>query len=213
MRESTFQAVSTIDPAIDTERMTLGEMLDYIKTRDFKMIEPFIRPGQDPTIYTVGEVPHEYWDSYVMAGSEAERPLRAFRCGLLSVRNLYSRDGVKSNWAPITNGKAHVMSDQDCARFSPAERQEIGEVIFSHSFLHPRIGADFLLPPMLADILGRQEFRLADASPTDAASNSGEPSSASTPHPEKTDKDSGTPGADDGSLTGATAAGTPSAGG
>lgn len=162
-------------------------MLDYVHNRDFATIEPHFKPGEKPTIFHVREVPHDLWESFVMGATDSERALRAFMCGVEKAENVYTRDGNTMTWTPALNGTRNVMSTEEAtSRFSPSERMEIGEVIFAHSFLAPRIEGGFRLPPLLGELLARRAFLHADASPSDAAPSSSQPSATTEPLPTET---------------------------
>jgi len=148
MRTPRFKVVCSFDPALDYESMTVSEMTDYLRNRDFSTIEPHLKSGERPTIYHVKQVPHTLWQSYVMAGTEGERPMRAFRCGVERVENLHQEDGPSVTWAARHNGRPHVMTDEELEKFAPSEAEEIGEVIYTHSFLPLRIVDCFRLPPI-----------------------------------------------------------------
>ena len=77
MQGNETKAVCTLDPAIDTERMTLEEMIAYIHTRDFSKIEPYLNHDKRPTIYYVAEIPQALMESFVLnTSNEAERHRR-----------------------------------------------------------------------------------------------------------------------------------------
>lgn len=215
MRPERFPTVCTLDPALDTDRMPWDVMAEFIRTRDLSKVEPFYKPGVDPTIYYVREVPHALWDTYVMAGTEAQQARRAFACGVERAKNVYQRDGVKLPDMKPTykhgSGQA-IMDDAEMAQFSHAEIKEIGEVVLAHSFLPLRIEGCFRLPDLLATLLvSRRAFLPADASPDSAAPSNGKPSGTEGPaiqSPAETGSDSATREGDGGAATDAPAEAT-----
>lgn len=193
-RAERFKVVSTLDEAIDTESMAIGDMLRYAEKRDVRMLEAHYFPGKRPTVFNVRSVPHALWETFVMAGGSNEdaRYRRAFQAGLESVENLLSDDSDTPglNWAPSKklNGNIVIVTDEECnQRFSPSVVLEIGEVIFKHSFLPRRIEVSWELPSLLVECLVRLPFRPAVQSPSTAgtATNSS-PSEASDPSTEST---------------------------
>ena len=166
MRQERFSVVSVLDPAIDTERMTASAMREYLESRDMRKLEPFLKPGSKPTRYHVREVPHELWETFVMGGgSESERYRRAFMCGVERIDELYQNDGTTiANWTPSTDALG-VMRPEAVVRVSAQEREEIGAVVWYHSFLARRIEGCFRLPPSSRDLLIERPFRHAAASP------------------------------------------------
>jgi hypothetical protein len=178
MRAEKFAVVSVLDPAIDTERMPAKSMAEYITTRDLKHVDPYLKPGELPTIYHVRAVPHSLWEQYVMAvDNQAERYRRCFMAGVERVQNIYQDDGPRiESWQPGKPGE--LMPEEMCVRFSPAEREEIGSVVWSHSFLPRRTAANFRLPPSSHAALIERTFRPAAANPSSPASDSEKASSA-----------------------------------
>ena len=163
MRAERFRVVSVLD---DELTMTMSERLAYATSRDFATVEGKKRPGGKPTIFHVREVPHGLWEEYVDApDAYPEKYKRAFMCGIEKVENVLQLDGIGlANWAPNTvNTRTNtvIMADDDLRLFSPAERQEIGSVIYMHSFLPRRIAATYLLPSTLREPLTSLELRLA----------------------------------------------------
>lgn len=178
MKDESQVVISVLDPAIDTESMTVDEMMKYAETRDVSKIR--IKAGAKPTRYHTREIRHDVMESYVMAaGTDAERYRRAFLCGVVKVENLLQRDGsILPDWTPTNIGKLAAMPDADAERFSAAERQEIGLVVFDRSFLAPRTVLAYRLPPTLPRFLGEREFRRADAIPQSPATSNEEASQA-----------------------------------
>jgi hypothetical protein len=179
MRQEKFAVVSVLDPAIETERMPAKEMAEYVTTREIGKLQAYLKPGALPTIYHVRSVPHTLWEAFVMAADgQSERYRRCFQAGVTKVENIYQDDGPRlDSWQPAKAGD--LMPDEMCVRFSPAEREEIGSVIWSHSFLARRIAANFRLPPSSHAALIERTFRRVDASPSLPESSSDEASSPS----------------------------------
>lgn len=189
MRAETLKVISVLDPAVDHAAMTEAEMVDYIKTRDIAKLK--IKPGQNPTVFTVRAVPHDLWESYVMAvEGDAERALRCFRVGVRKVENLYQDDGVSLENYEVGED---VMPAAKLERFAPSERHEIGKVVWDHSFLPRRIAPTYQLPLSSASILTSRDFRPAGASPNSPATSSdpqSSPSGSAPPQQPATGSDS-----------------------
>lgn len=209
MRAERFKVVSVLDEALDASHT---ERLRYAGTRDYDVIAHKMKPGGHPTIFHVREVPHGLWDEWVdAADSYSEKYKRAFMCGVELVENLSQRDGVAlSRWAPATRNERSnsvIMSDDDLRLFSPSERQEIGSVVYLHSFLPLRTTAVFLLPSSLQEPLVSLVVRLADVSPPAAAlMTNGAPLGDSTPSPAETETEREMADVDFGNPTAARAA-------
>lgn len=177
MRPNQFPVISVLDEAIDTESIQFDTMVQYYKTRDIKLLEQHVHPGQQPTRYLVRAVPHGLWESFVgAAGDNLEmRYRRAFMCGVISVANLRGDDGVSVlEWKPTRPVQGmqdtFIMTDDECnGRFAPSEVLEIGSVIYEHSFLPRRRKLTWPLPPMLFEQLANLTFRPAAPSQTTAS--------------------------------------------
>jgi hypothetical protein len=117
-------------------------------------------------IFHVREVPHGLWESFVRsAGDGPERYHRAFRAGVERVENLVQRDGTAiQSWAPAYRHPSMrdvvMLSEEEAnAMFSPSEREEIGSVVYHHSFLPLRIKCTFPLLPSLQEVLVTRTYR------------------------------------------------------
>jgi hypothetical protein len=170
MRDERFKVCSVMDDALD---MSAPEMVKYFESRDFSMLR--FHPGAKPMVFHVREVPHGLWESFVAAGAnERERYKLAFRAGITKVENLIQGDGVAvPSWEPtqrLPNQPDVVILSEDEANklFSPSEREEIGSVIYRHSFLPRRIKCSYQLPHSCLEPLGTRTFRPVDASPSTA---------------------------------------------
>lgn len=208
MRPERIEVICVHDPAIDTKSMTVEQMMEYAKTRDQKVLR--MVPGVAPTVFHCREVPQALWTSYIMGGgTEAELLERCFLAGVERVENLFGRDGVCiPDWQPPRDSEDR-MQRESLKRFAPAEVLEVGQAIWQHSFLPPRIAPTYRLPhTCLAALMGR-EFRPADASPSERDPNSAPVSHASASHPPQqteTDPDKPPHADSSGSPTDATAA-------
>lgn len=184
MADENFTLVSVLDPGIDTARMPASEMIAYIETRDEDKIRPYYKPGAYVTEYRCREVPHSLWERYVMAGeSEAERYRRAFQAGVMSVKNLLQRDGVFLPDVKELPRVGDVMADEAAGRFSPAERAEIGLVIWARSFLAPRTAQPYQLPPTVRACAAARDYLPVASSPSSQATSSDAASSPSDATP------------------------------
>ena len=204
----TFQVVSVLDPAIDRERATHEVIREYTDTRDFSKIAPFFKPGSRPVIFTCREVPHKYWEAYVMGGgNDAAKASRAFQCGVVRVENAPNSIGESTgDWEPPKIPGSDIMADEAQERFRPFQREEIGTVIWHRSFLGPSIGATYPLPSTLVGPLESTRL-LAASSPNSPAQNSGDQSQRSDAPPQK--PETTTPGPESsGSTPGAATAAT-----
>ncbi len=186
MRPERFQVVSVLDPAIDTESMTLAEMFEYAESRDFKLVQHRVRPTMRLAVYNVRAVPHALWQSYVDAvTTESERARRAFQCGVESVENLVGNDGVSvAKWSPTGKSAAGtILTEQELnERFAPSEVLEIGSVIYKHSFFPRRTAPSFPLLSGYAEPLASLKFRSVEPSPSTASTATTEQhSDATTP--------------------------------
>lgn len=151
MRQESFATISVIDPAIDHARISRTApdvLIKYARCRDLKLLDPYIKPGQRPTIYHVKEVPHSRWESYVKELGDsniAEQYRRALLAGLVRIENLYQRDGTYlPKWDPTREDG--LIPEESLVRIAPQQREEIGAVIWYHSFLDPRINDFCRLP-------------------------------------------------------------------
>lgn len=206
LRTERFQLVSVLDEEL---AMTYQERLAYAGTRDFGKIK--LVPGGKPITYHVREIPHALWESYVDAAeSPADKYRRAFMVGLERVDNLPTDDGaLRERWVPNTkNARTDliVLGEDDLHLFSPAERQEIGSVIYMHSFLPKWTAATYLLPSSLHEPMTALAYRLAELSLAEtAASPNAEPLAGTGQRQEATDPSKQPAGAGLDSHTGVSA--------
>lgn len=179
-----FEVVSVLDPAIDHARMLDTKFVEYMHTRDISIVRPYFKEDVKPTIFHMREIPQDLWESYIEYGTiEEEKWRRAFLAGLVSIDNLHQRDGILlDKYTPAKRPEKDVAVDEVLQRVSPAERLEIGRVVYTHSFLHPRIKRHFLLPLTCHEQLASFRFLRADANQSSPASSS---DAASSPAAEK----------------------------
>ena len=175
--------VSVNDDAIDTETMTIEEVLKYVESRDYDLVKGRVKAGRKLQEYHTREIPRRLLTRFVLAvPDESERFERAFMCGVVEVKNVLQRDGsILPGWKPST--KDDHVSEEDLARFSESDVMEIGSVILQRSFLAPRTVRVYRLPLMCRQDLAQREFRLAGVTlPSPATSNEAASSaSESTP--------------------------------
>lgn len=184
MKQERFRIVSVNDPAIDTERMPIETMLKYIETRDEKLILPFVRPGGQPTWFHIREIPRRLMTRFVQSASAVPsmRNEHAFRAGVSLVENLHQDDGpFLVSWEPPKTSDDVIDEDALEQRFSPAEVEEVGAVIWNHSFLARRMRRTYQLPHSSREILSGRDFRSAAASPSLQATSSDAASPAASP--------------------------------
>ena len=202
MRAEKLEVICTFDPAIDTERMTELAMLDYIRSRDRKLLK--LKPGEFPTVFKVREISRALMLNYVMANeSEAERCKRAFMVGVESVQNVYQDDGTRidsfrgTDVMDAGSSKVQTFSEMELERFSPAEILEVGTVAYYHSFLPRRTDDCLRVPRTSVDLWTRRAYLDADANPTFADTSNSKPSGQTeptAPNPAETDSTSATSG-------------------
>lgn len=194
MRQERFKVISVDDEAIDTESMPFDVMADYSKTRDIKLLMPYIRPGMQPVVFHVKAVPHAMWESFVMSGGQHEdvRFRRAFICGVELVENIPSEDGRLLTLKPEHNVPgvgATWTEDEINKRFAPSEVLEIGSVVFHHSFLPRRKSLIWELPSLCAAQLVNRKFRSVDANQSTAETKTSSQPSDATAATTETAKD------------------------
>ena len=189
MRNERFKVISIIDPALDTESITLAEVIEYAESRDISIVQNHVRPGQSLTVYHVRAVPHALWQSYIGAAGDNEelRVRRAFQCGVERVENLVGHDGVAvGSWEPAAKSKNPdnvnaIMTDEELNhRFCPSEVLEIGSVVLKHSFLPRRTAVRYALLSSLQEPLALQTYRSAVPSQSTASETSSSSPSAAT---------------------------------
>lgn len=211
-RAATFRVVSVMDPAIDTDRMTQADMIAYYEKRDEKLIAPFIKPGEKPVWYHVREVPRRLWSSYVAADpSPTVRNERCFLAGVTKVENLPQDDGGTLPAFELTKlGGFDVIAEDQLVRFSPQEVDEIGAVIWTHSFLARKTARIYQVPPTSREVLSMRAFLPAASSPSTPAPSNSAPSSAEPKAQGETGPTPSSSGASSAAATAATATETPS---
>jgi hypothetical protein len=173
MRPKTFETVCSFDEAIDTTKIAADDLLDFMRERDISKIAHAFRAGEHPTTFLIREIPHSLFDSYVDdAAGDHERFRRAFRVGVEAVKNVYQDDGTRvEHWqgsdkqAVAGGAMITVMSAEDTARFSLAERLEIGSVAYFHSFLPRRKQHCFQVPLTSLSILRTADYLPAVLNP------------------------------------------------
>jgi hypothetical protein len=174
-----FKTISVSDPAIDWVSIPQDTVGAYLRTREFALIEPYLKPGSTPTIFVLREIPDAQWEGYVEVDNVALKYRRAFQCAVLRVEGLETPEGFALAADGLVKRKLlndEALSDEDCKRFAPSERLEIGAVAYQRSFFPKRIGADFQLPPMWLEQWERVvRHRAAQNRALPAHSNSGAP--------------------------------------
>ena len=188
MRQDTFVTVCSFDPAIDKEATSVDAIVALARERDMSGVR-FV-PGVLPTLFTVREIPHQLWESFVEnCSTDEERYRRAFMVGVVKVENVYQKDDVcVSVWTGSGTRKhretqQHILDEDDLECFSPAERQEIGAAAYWHSFLPRRIKSGFQLPRSSLSTLRLADFHGAASNPTAQVTSSEKPSPATTEQP------------------------------
>lgn len=195
MKQEQFRIVSVLDPAIDTENMPMETMQRYIETRDEKLITPYIRPGGLPTWFHIREIPRRLMTRFVQsaAGVESMRNDHAFRAGVVLVENVHQEDGPHLvSWKPPRTKDDVLPEDVVEQRFSPAEVDEVGCVIWHHSFLARKMRRTFPLPHTSLEALSARVFLRVAASPSLPATSSDEASLEASPALAETETTSST---------------------
>lgn len=210
MADELFKVISLRDSAVDWPGMLAAggpdAIREYWETRKFELVQPFIRPGEQPTIYLLREVPNDLADDYVLGAEPDDRDMRmyrrAFKAGLMRVRNLRTRDGVVLPEFEPARDRQGVMQDRECARFGQLQRLEMGSVALQIGFFPPGTEPIFQLPQSFLLLLAHPTHRNAGpssalrASSSDAASSLDREPTASMPigqGPSHTDSPSGSP--------------------
>lgn len=200
MRPRQLQLVCTFDEAIDFDKISSDEMVEYIKDRDIKKL--VFRPGEKPLIFHSAAIPNELFHRLVMRqDSDSDRGRMCFRLGVHRVSKP-NGDTWQPNGETKTRGGTHtLMTDDEADEWSAAEVQEIGTALYWHSFLPLRIEGVLRAPPSSLGILTQQTFRPADESPDNAEPTSGEPSAPTTSGQDKTPPSSASGARSGGSAT------------
>ena len=165
----TIKAICIYDEAIDHERLPQETMLKYAKNRDFKTIEPFIKPGTKPTIYNVKRLSRSVLYKRIQSISdESTKYLRCFQYGLESAENVIGEMGTVYDYAPEgREGDMSIVSEEELERIPPCDVMEIGTMIWYMSFLRPGTENGLAVPPTSLDIWARVASQNVPANPTD----------------------------------------------
>ena len=188
MRSERIETIWSLDPELATSKIDVAVFGEFLRSREsLDTIRHAFSPN-GPTLYTIREIPHQLWESFVeRADTDEEKYRRAFMMGLVSVKNLYQADGSRlltwtgSRSMAVDSGQIEVLSEADLKLFSPAERVEIGSVIYQHSFLARRITSCFLLPRSCLARLERRVFLSAESNPISPPTPNEEPSAPELP--------------------------------
>jgi hypothetical protein len=208
-----YELVSVNDAGLQTERATENAIAEYVLTRDIALARPYFDPVQPPTIFTMRELPHDLWGSYIeYASNDEDAYRRCFLAGVVKIRNLYQSDGTfLPEFDPPREKGRDIASEEIFRRISPSERIEIGSVVWLHSFLPFRTRRVFRLPRTCHAQFVDRRFLPADANPSLPVSSSAEASPAVSPQSAPTAHEPVSIDASCVSPTDATAAATPSA--
>lgn len=183
-----FPVVLTVDPAVDTEAMgSIDVLLDYVKSRDFAKIAPYLKPGSKPMVFNLRRCARSQV-TYIQAATSAfDRQTRAFACCVAEIENFVTPDGaVVDKWRPASANPSRpdqpiTLTNDELDLFSPNEIAEIGAVAETRSFLAPRYAPRFVLPPGLVDTLTVRSYLRAEPSPAQESNTEASFSTRSEP--------------------------------
>lgn len=180
---STFDVISIFDRAIDWGAMDVSVRKAYAHSetakRDISLVMPYVIAGQQPTIYTLREVPEELWESFVLLEAEPARRARlALRASLMGARNLRTRDGANLvDGREFARTKGDVIEQKSMIAVPRLHREDLAEVAYQRSFFQDTIEYGFQVPLLLLEIWDEQARRLAAVRQNLQAQSSGEASS------------------------------------
>lgn len=195
-----LKAVCVTDPGLYKKGLGDTAIIDYAKTRDFKIIEPILSKPEPPTIYHCRplsrSVKHRFVD--VLPTDEAKYTA-AFKYGIVQVDNMRGVDGVRQSFAPsdtadgMDGTKVSVLTEREMDLFYDVEVMEIGRYIYEASSLAPWHVGCYRLPPSLLEIwtavLQSADANQSTASPTNAKpSGTGSEGKAGTPQGQPLDE-------------------------
>jgi hypothetical protein len=141
----TFKIICAFDSAIDfaaantlNAEKQVTPLHEYVNTRDYKSIEPCIKPGELPTEFICRRLSRSFMNGQMArVTNESEQAVLAFSYGVVGILGM-KKEGASEpiEWAPTgRNGEAEYCTRDDLEAVSPAEVQEIGGVIYQKSFL------------------------------------------------------------------------------
>jgi hypothetical protein len=170
--------IASVDPAIDTERMTEERMLDYMRTRDVSKLS--IKTGKNPTRFHVRPITQAQMLFHVMHGtSHEDRCVRAFASSVERVDGAWI-DGRECTWAPADTRER--MTAAELENFSLAEILDVGSVAWTRSFLGQRIALRCVPLPWLLGHLAALPYLSAEQSIADLSSQPVSATAASQDH-------------------------------
>ncbi len=179
-----MRVISVTDEALDVAALPDGHFDEYVRRRDYALIEPFIKPGVLPTVYVLREIPHRTFSHVLSQASEGQRQMAAFQCALVRVENFRTDEGAivmlnEQGFARYGKDTSlpNVLKDEELENFGHDELLEIGEVAFTRSFFRKRTARVYQLPHTWRARLVAQALLHAEPSRALPASSSDEPSS------------------------------------
>lgn len=171
--EKTIKVITVYDTAINFDKATIidpvtkkSPLNEYIATRDFSKIEPYLITGELPTIFHVARLTREMVRRISRIDvNDYTRAEFAFQYGLVRVENHVDDEGkTYPEWKPnglqsFAGRTETVVSDEEMNVFSVAQVTEIGSVIYQISFLERKMQGRLQLVPtsraLLAAMMGQ----------------------------------------------------------
>lgn len=184
-----FWVVSIADEALDTKAMdrVIGKGEDcwteYMRERDPQWVR--CKPGERLTRFYLRPIPTSLFNRYVQtAGSESEKFLRAFQCGVSEIRDAPEHMQGGGTLRPTremstATGPVLTWGDDEVDSFPPVWAEEIGSIAWARSFLGRTTGRVFQPPPSLVHVLVVRKSRDVVDALEAARQSSGERSSES----------------------------------
>ena len=200
-----FKVVCPFDPAIDVDRVSLDDAVQYGHTRDFEAISRFFKPGVEPMVFHLRPIAASLVP-WVRAGTnDTDRNERAFAACCFHIDGLWNPDRTRIAWtAQGADMPDTHLTQAEMERIPPVCRQDIGQVALTRClFLVPWSAPKYVLPDGSALLLVQRHqwessaaesqmrstangtetsSRTSDASGTEIASG-GEPSAGPTAVP------------------------------
>lgn len=155
--------ITAYDTAIDFDRASKLDaktnrvpLVEYINTREYSVIEPYLLPAEKPTVFYAQTLSREIVRRIARySTNEYSNHEIAFQYGVVSVENHVDDTGrLLANWKPggIANN-APFITDDELNLFSVAQVNEIGSVIYQLSFLERKTHNKLQLPRTSRELL------------------------------------------------------------
>lgn len=185
MADGDFQTVSIYDPAIDYDATSADAFAAFLsgEKRDAALLK--MLDGENPTVYTLREIPDDVFDRYVATQTTQDQQFAAaFRCAVLRVDRGVDRHGkpLPHPWRPASifgasgprDGMGWVLTAEEVREFDRPTVQEIGGVAYSRSvFCFRGKVRRWLLPPLSREIFEAVHSRSRAERATTSAATAG----------------------------------------